>query len=187
MAAQKFFAAIGNETGATIYGIGQTEEAAVEDALDGAGYQDMESLLEDGNSGFTAKPMAERYYYHVKEFGFDGMSDIWTERNGLVDFDRSDLVDYIEKIIENTAPAELFGMLENGSGAEFTNRLIPGDENFEYPEWSEDAEIDGVPVKVAYRTTPEDQALVDETGDWGDINWSMRLESVIVDCDQIDD
>jgi hypothetical protein len=44
-----------------------------------------------------------------------------------------------------------------------------------------------VPVKVAYRTTPEDQALVDETGDWGDINWSMRLESVIVDCDQIDD
>jgi hypothetical protein len=34
--------------------------------------------------------MAEKYYLHVKENGFDGMVDTWMERDGLVDFDTDD-------------------------------------------------------------------------------------------------
>lgn len=64
--------------------------------------------------------------------------------------------------------------------AEMTSRLIPGDENFEYPEWVEYATFEGDDYAVYYRTTPEDQKMVDECGgDWGTVDWVDRVDRVV--------
>ena len=70
------------------------------------------------------------------------------------------------------------------SGAELTNRLIPGDEDYEYPEWSEEACLtDGTRVRIYYRTTPEDKETAIEH-DWGTIDWSQRITRIV---DRLDD
>jgi len=72
--------------------------------------------------------------------------------------------------------------------ADYTNRLIPGDDNFDYPEWAEYGTLDGVPVVIYYRTTPEDQDEVEENGgDWGLVDWEERIDRITVDltgCDR---
>ena len=68
-------------------------------------------------------------------------------------------------------------LLTDCSGAEYTGRLIPGDENFDFPEWSEDAKLNGVPVRVFYRTTPADEKLA-EAIDWDAIDWGKRLTKI---------
>lgn len=71
--------------------------------------------------------------------------------------------------------------------AEYTNRLIPGDEDYEHPEWSEYAVLDGVPIIVYYRTTPEDQKMVEENGgDFGAIDWEDRIDRIVIDLDKCD-
>jgi len=72
---------------------------------------------------------------------------------------------------------EVFEMLTEAQGAEYTNRLIPGDEEFEYPEWSETAKIDGQEVEVFYRTTPEDEKYAEAT-DWSGIDWSTKITHI---------
>lgn len=62
-----------------------------------------------------------------------------------------------------------------GEGAELTNRLIPGDPNFEYPEWVEEGLLNGQEIKVYYQTTPEDKEIANRTGDWSLIDWEDRI------------
>lgn len=68
-------------------------------------------------------------------------------------------------------------------GAELTNRVIPGDDNFEYPEWRELGTVDGQAVHVYYRTTPEDDKLARETSDWSNIPWEDRVDRIVLACD----
>lgn len=83
---------------------------------------------------------------------------------------------------------EIYSAFVSDGNAEYTNRLIPGDENFEYPEWAEYGTIDEVPVVIFYRTTPRDQEKVDENGgDWGSIDWLERIDRISLDltgCDR---
>ena len=83
---------------------------------------------------------------------------------------------------------EIYSTFVSDGNAEYTNRLIPGDEDFEYPEWIETGTLDGVPVAIYYRTTPEDQDAVEEYGgDWGSIDWLDRIDRISVDlagCDR---
>lgn len=72
---------------------------------------------------------------------------------------------------------KLYPLLSEKSGAEFTNRLIPGDENFDFPEWSENAIIKNIPVKVFYRTTPED-SIIAMFSDWSTVPWKHRITRV---------
>ena len=69
----------------------------------------------------------------------------------------------------------------HGNGAEMTNRLIPGDENYEYPEWVEYGTLpDGREVALYYRTSPEDSAMVEENGgDWGAIDWPSSITYLV--------
>lgn len=66
--------------------------------------------------------------------------------------------------------------------AEPTNRLIAGDEKYEYPEWAEYATLDdGTSIVIYYRTTPEDKAMVEANGgDWGAVDWESRIVSIEV-------
>jgi len=75
--------------------------------------------------------------------------------------------------------ATITGRITDYTGAEPTNRLIPGDENFEYPEWSETAKLDGNPIRIYYRTTPEDAARIAETNDGGSIDWKSRITKIV--------
>lgn len=74
---------------------------------------------------------------------------------------------------------QLLSKMTDFSGAELTNTLIPGDESFEYPEWSEDAKLDGRPVRIYYRTTPADQKVFEETNDHGAIDWERRVTEIV--------
>ena len=38
---------------------------------------------------------------------------------------------------------------------------------------------------VYYRTSPEDQELVDNSGDWGDADWDKAFIGVALDIDKI--
>lgn len=82
---------------------------------------------------------------------------------------------------------EILSKMKSDGGAELTNRLIDTDPNFERPEWMESGTLDGVPVAVYYRTTPEDQAeVVENGGDWGAVDWSSRVDRIEVDLVQCD-
>lgn len=82
---------------------------------------------------------------------------------------------------------EILQQIEDLSGAEMTNRIIEGDENFNFPEWSETGVYKGVPVVVYYRTTPQDQKNVNEaSGDWGYVEWNERIESIMIDTVELD-
>lgn len=84
--------------------------------------------------------------------------------------------------------AEIYQQVKSEGQAELTGRLIPDDPDFDYPEWEEAGTLDGVPVAVFYRTTPEDEEMVEENGgDWGGIDWIDRIDRIEVDmyrCDQ---
>jgi hypothetical protein len=61
------------------------------------------------------------------------------------------------------------------TGAEPTGRRLGDD-----VEWSEVAELaDGTPVRIYYRTTPEDDATAREWGTWDGIPWDERVERII--------
>lgn len=82
---------------------------------------------------------------------------------------------------------EIYSAFVSNGNAELTNRLIPGDENFEYPEWAEYGTLDGVPVVVYYRTTPDDQEMVEENGgDWGVVDWEERIDRITLNLTQCD-
>jgi len=84
--------------------------------------------------------------------------------------------------------SDFFREFKSDWQAEMTNRLIPGDESFHYPEWSEDGLFRSVPVRVYYRTTPDDQGAVDESGgDWRIINWPEQAVEVCPLVDACDD
>lgn len=69
--------------------------------------------------------------------------------------------------------------------AEYTNRLIDSDPNFQYPEWQESGTINGVPVNIFYRTTPEDAEIANES-DWGNIDWESRVDRIEINVDECD-
>ena len=72
--------------------------------------------------------------------------------------------------------------------AELTNRLIADDPDFDNPEWQEFGTIDDVPIIIYYRTTPEDEEMVNENGgDWGSVDWDERIDRITLDlanCDR---
>ncbi len=73
----------------------------------------------------------------------------------------------------------------DGDGAEMTCRLIPGDDDFENPEWAEHCTFEGVECRVLYRTTPDD-AIMAEGSDWSAIDWDQRcVAATIVDDPRI--
>ena len=76
----------------------------------------------------------------------------------------------------------------NNTNAELTNRLIDSDPDFDFPEWEEKAILDGVPISIFYRTTPEDEEMCEENGgDWGAVDWFERIDRIEFDlykCDQ---
>jgi hypothetical protein len=81
---------------------------------------------------------------------------------------------------------EFTEIFQGNSDCEMTSRLIPGDENFDYPEWSETGTLSttGKKVVLYYRTTPEDKKMVEENGgDWGDVDWVARMDRV-EECDE---
>ncbi len=81
------------------------------------------------------------------------------------------------KEIEKLTAAKVFKIMESSGNAELTGRLIPGDDDFEYPEWAEDGKIGDVEVRLYYRTTPEDLIRVeDHSGDWGEVDWADRVD-----------
>ena len=83
--------------------------------------------------------------------------------------------------------ATIDNVIHDNDGADLTNRLIDTDPNFEYPEWVSRGTIDNVPVAVYYRTTPEDQALVNENGGaYDEIDWDKRVDHIEVDLDECD-
>ena len=91
----------------------------------------------------------------------------------------------MKTLLENTDAA--WTDFTAGDGAEPTNTVISDDPNFENPEWREDGKIDGVPVSVYFRTTPEDQAMVTASGDdWGTVTWGDRITRIEVDLVQCD-
>jgi hypothetical protein len=55
-------------------------------------------------------------------------------------------------------------------------------------EWRADGLIDGVPVSIYYMTTPEDDEVVGEDGDWSSsIDWGARVDRVdlnLCECDR---
>lgn len=79
---------------------------------------------------------------------------------------------------------ELYEIDEDGQPI-MTSRLIPGDDAFEYPEWVESGSFNCVPVIVYYRTTPEDQLIFNETGDFSSIDWYERIELIELDVETI--
>jgi len=83
---------------------------------------------------------------------------------------------------------DFFSEFRAADQADLTGRLIPGDESYEYPEWAVDGLFRGVPVRVYYRTTPEDKKLVEEYGgDWGEVDWPERAVEVCPLADACDD
>jgi len=82
---------------------------------------------------------------------------------------------------------KILSLVADCDGAELTNRCIPGDDNFANPEWSERSILDGVPVVIYYRTTPEDQVQVEAVGgDWGVVDWPERLDRIEIDQHECD-
>ena len=82
---------------------------------------------------------------------------------------------------------KIFSDFKSDGNAELTNRLIVNDPDFDYPEWIERGTIDGVPIAIYYRTTPEDQKKAEELEDWGSIDWEDRITRVVnsaVECDR---
>jgi hypothetical protein len=54
-------------------------------------------------------------------------------------------------------------------------------------EWDEYDTLDGVPVIIYYITTQEDDEIVEDSGDWGSIDWDNRRAEIVVDscaCDE---
>ena len=76
--------------------------------------------------------------------------------------------------------------IKSEGNAELTNRLIPGDEDFSYPEWVEYGTLRGIPVVCYYRTTPGDQEIADNIGCWGGIDWKSRLDRIEIDICEAD-
>lgn len=85
------------------------------------------------------------------------------------------------KMTENLTNTEIWERVEYIENAEMTNRLIPGDEGFENPEWVEDALYnDGEKshkIRIYYRTTPEDAEIAEES-DWSNIDWESRVTDI---------
>lgn len=70
-------------------------------------------------------------------------------------------------------------------GAEQTSRCFP--DNDDRSEWREDGTIDGVPVKIYYMTTRDDNDYVTERdGDWSIIDWNSRVDRIEIDLIQCD-
>jgi hypothetical protein len=67
---------------------------------------------------------------------------------------------------------------ESTDEAKLTGRLIDNDPNFDYPEWSEEGIYDDKCAVLFYRTTPYDQKIADETGDWSSVEWSARITHI---------
>jgi hypothetical protein len=61
------------------------------------------------------------------------------------------------------------------TNAEPTGRRIGDD-----VEWTEEAELaDGTPVRIYYRTTPEDDETAREEWTWDGIPWADRVERIV--------
>lgn len=71
--------------------------------------------------------------------------------------------------------------------AELSSRYIASDPNFIRPEWTQSTTYKGVPLLEYFRTSPEDQELVDDNGgDWGSADWEAAFIGCAIDVNEVE-